>query len=130
MAVALEVRSPFLDHRVVELANALPDESLIRGRVGKRILRERFAPELPPAVGKRGKQGFASPIGDYFRTTLKCALHDTIFARNSFIREHFRFAPIENLLHEHEKQKWDHTHRIFALFMIEIWAQQFKPTIE
>ena len=126
----LEVRSPFLDHRVVALANGLADSALIRGSVGKRILRETFAAELPPIVGARGKQGFAAPVGNYFRGPLKAALHDTLLRAGSFTRAHLHPPTVEAMLGEHERQERDHTHRLFSLFMLELWWQKFSPGIE
>ncbi|WKZ66632.1 MAG: asparagine synthase (glutamine-hydrolyzing) [Flavobacteriales bacterium] len=64
MAHALEVRTPFLDRRVVELAFALPAELKLRPGVGKAILREAFGGLLPASVLERGKQGFEVPLRD------------------------------------------------------------------
>src|SRR5205807_3067073 len=62
MAHSLELRSPFLDHEVVELGLALPDGLKTRGREGKVALRRAFAAELPPEVAERGKTGFGVPL--------------------------------------------------------------------
>src|SRR5205823_14585168 len=62
MAVSLELRSPFLDHRVVELGLALPS--------GKSVLKEAFADDLPPEVAARGKAGFGVPLDRWFREEL------------------------------------------------------------
>ena len=64
----LEVRSPFLDHRVVEIANTLPESDYVRGAMGKYSLRETFSDLLPPTVKSRGKKGFGVPIGEWFRS--------------------------------------------------------------
>jgi asparagine synthase (glutamine-hydrolysing) len=130
MAVALEVRAPFLDHNLVALANGLPDTSLISGGVGKKILRDIFYHELPPTVRIRGKKGFGVPFGGYFRKSLRSALRDTLFAKDSFAAAHFHRPTIEGILAEHDAQQRDHTHRLFALFMLELWYRTFRPTIE
>jgi asparagine synthase (glutamine-hydrolysing) len=62
MAHGLEVRSPFLDHGVVEFAFALPAEMKLRRGVGKAILREAFGAMLPPSIVARMKQGFEVPL--------------------------------------------------------------------
>ncbi len=127
---ALEVRSPFLDHHVVELANALPDHLLLRGSQGKALLRDTFADLLPPAILSRTKKGFAVPIGQWFKTDLRNDLSDLLTARNSFVRTHLQPQPLDALLHEHFAGTRDHTHRLFALLTLELWAKQFSPTVE
>ena len=62
MAHGLEVRAPFLDHRVVELAFAMPAEMKLRRGIGKAILREAFGDLLPPSIVARKKQGFEVPL--------------------------------------------------------------------
>ena len=63
MAVSLELRSPFLDHHVIELGLALPPE-LARG---KAALKQAFAADLPPEIAARGKTGFGVPLDGWFR---------------------------------------------------------------
>src|SRR5213076_3298952 len=65
MAHSLELRSPLLDHRVVELGLSLPDSLKLRGRTGKQALRLAFADDLPPAVAERGKTGFGAPLAKW-----------------------------------------------------------------
>jgi asparagine synthase (glutamine-hydrolysing) len=70
MAFGLEVRHPFLDHRLVQFAVNLPAELKIRGGWTKHVLRQ-AVPELPPAVGwRRDKQGFEVPDADWLRSDL------------------------------------------------------------
>ena len=62
MAVGLEARSPFLDHRVVEFASRLPfDAKVDEAGSGKRLLRHLLARYVPPALTDRPKQGFSPP---------------------------------------------------------------------
>lgn len=70
MAHSLEVRSPFLDSRVAELAASIPRRWHRRGFTGKRLLREAFHSSLPPSIWRRRKQGFGVPVGDWFRDEL------------------------------------------------------------
>jgi asparagine synthase (glutamine-hydrolysing) len=66
MAFSLETRGPFLDYRLAELCLALPGELLLKGGLGKRVLREAMADLLPPQVaGRRDKQGFHAPIEEW-----------------------------------------------------------------
>ncbi len=130
MAVALEVRSPFLDHFVVEFANSLADKLLVHRSMGKLILRTTFAEELPPAVQGRPKKGFALPIGEWFKTDLRAPLSDLLLASTSFTAAHLNKPTVQRLLNEHLAGTRDHTHRLFALLTLELWFRQFSPTIE
>src|SRR5436190_17863543 len=71
MAHSLELRSPFLDHEVVELGLALPDRLKVRGHRGKLALRRAFADLIPPDVAERGKAGFGLPLARWFRGELR-----------------------------------------------------------
>ncbi|HVX87224.1 MAG TPA: asparagine synthase (glutamine-hydrolyzing) [Phycisphaerae bacterium] len=130
MQVALEVRSPFLDHRVARFANGLPEEALFAGARGKRILREAFAADLPAEVRMRGKKGFAVPVGAWFRGKLREPLRERLLGAGSFVRRQLRKAAVERLLKEHASLNRDHTHRLFALLMLELFAEAFGPAVE
>jgi asparagine synthase (glutamine-hydrolysing) len=74
MANALEVRSPFLDQRVVEAAAAMPASLKVAGGVGKRILREAFADRLPAEIFARPKRGFELPVAAWLAGPLAAQL--------------------------------------------------------
>jgi asparagine synthase (glutamine-hydrolysing) len=71
MAHSLELRSPLLDHEVMELGVSLPDRLKTRGLQGKVALRRAFADALPAEVAGRGKAGFGVPLADWFRGELR-----------------------------------------------------------
>jgi len=71
MAASLEVRSPFLDHHVVECAAAMPGRFKLVPGAGKRILREAFADDLPAEVFARPKKGFEVPIAAWLKGELR-----------------------------------------------------------
>jgi asparagine synthase (glutamine-hydrolysing) len=120
MLHSLEVRSPFMDHELVELAAQLTEDQLLKGGK-KRMLREAFASELPESVFKRPKMGFAVPIGEWFRGELRAFLRDHLFAGDSFAKEHFQMKVVERLVDEHESGRRDHSQRLYALLMLEMW---------
>jgi asparagine synthase (glutamine-hydrolysing) len=120
MLHALEVRSPFMDHELVRFAARLTTDQLLKGGP-KRMLREAFADDLPAWVFKRRKMGFAVPIGDWFRGELRAMLRDHLFAANSFARQHFDTNVVERLVDEHETRQVDHSQRLYALLMLELW---------
>jgi asparagine synthase (glutamine-hydrolysing) len=125
MLHALEVRSPFLDHELVHFASALPTNLLIGGG-SKRLLKDAFAGDLPAFVFRRRKMGFAVPIGRWFRTSLRSMLHDALLSRDSFAATHFNKSGVERLLDEHARRR-DHSQRLYALLMLELWWKTAQP---
>ena len=71
MAHSLEVRPPFLDHRIVEFAASLPERLKIRGSRQKYLLRELMRDKLPASVLHRKKEGFDIPAHEWLRGVLR-----------------------------------------------------------
>jgi asparagine synthase (glutamine-hydrolysing) len=120
MLHALEVRSPFMDHELVQFAAGFTTDQLLKGGP-KRMLREAFAEDLPAWVFKRKKMGFAVPIGQWFRGELRSMLRDNLFAADSFANQHFNMKVVRRLVDDHEQDKVDHSQRLYALLMLELW---------
>jgi asparagine synthase (glutamine-hydrolysing) len=70
-AHGLEGRSPFLDHRILEWAQHLPDGDLVRGGQKKILLREAYRDELPLEIATRAKHGFGAPIAPWLAGSLR-----------------------------------------------------------
>ncbi len=121
MAHSLELRSPFLDHEVVELGLALPERLKLRGRTGKVALRRAFEDVLPPQVAQRRKTGFGVPLGRWFREDLRELAHDLLPGDRGW----FRPEEVRRLRDEHEAGRADHGHRLWCLLMLELWARAF-----
>jgi asparagine synthase (glutamine-hydrolysing) len=119
MAHSLELRSPLLDRKVLELGLALPDSLKTRGRQGKVALRRAFAADLPPEVAARGKTGFGVPIGRWFRGELSDLARDVLVGERAL----FRREAVERLLDEHESGRRDHAQRLWCLVMLELWLR-------
>jgi len=64
------------------------------------------------------------PIGEWLRGELRPMLRENLFASNSFSRDHFDMKAIQRLIDEHERQRRDHSQRLYALLMLELWWQQ------
>jgi asparagine synthase (glutamine-hydrolysing) len=118
MAVSLELRSPFLDHRVVELGLSLPP-ALARG---KAALKQAFAADLPPLVAGRRKAGFGVPLDRWFREDLRPLAEDLLLGGD---RGLFRRSELERLLREHAERRADHGHRLWCLCMLELWQRNY-----
>ena len=85
MAHSLELRSPLLDHEVLELGLSLPDALKLRGREGKVALRRAFADVLPPEVAGRGKTGFGVPLARWFRGELRELAGDVLLGDDGLL---------------------------------------------
>jgi asparagine synthase (glutamine-hydrolysing) len=123
MAHSLELRSPLLDHRVVELGLSLPDSAKVGGREGKLALRRAFADLLPPEVEARGKSGFGLPLASWFRGELRSLTREVLLDERARVRGWFRPRAVERLLDEHAGGRVDHGHRLWTLLMLELWQQ-------
>jgi asparagine synthase (glutamine-hydrolysing) len=121
MAHSLELRSPFLDHRVVELGLSLPDSLRVRGLAGKVALRRAFAAELPNDVARARKRGFGVPLARWFRGDLRDLAGDVLLARDGL----FRREAVEGLLREHAASRADNGHRLWCLVMLELWRARY-----
>jgi asparagine synthase (glutamine-hydrolysing) len=123
MAHSLECRGPFLDHRVVELALAMPLKRKLRFREGrsKVVLKQAFADLLPPAIRKRPKMGFGVPIDRWFRGELKDELRGVLLDPAALDRGLFRPEAVTRLIEEHASGRADHAYRLWGLLMLELW---------
>ncbi len=123
MAHSLELRSPLLDTRVVELGLALPDHLKRHGREGKIGLRRAFANDLPPSVSQRGKSGFGIPLAAWFRGELRPLARDVLLDESARARGWFRSEAVERLLDDHAAGRADNGHRLWTLVMLELWQR-------
>jgi asparagine synthase (glutamine-hydrolysing) len=126
MAHGLECRGPFLDHRVVELAAAMPLKRKIQLRSGrtKAVLKRAFADLLPSAIRTRSKMGFGVPISRWFREELKNELREVLLDSVCLRRGLFQPHAIETLVTEHTQGKREHSQHLWALLMLELWFRK------
>jgi asparagine synthase (glutamine-hydrolysing) len=129
MAHGLEARSPFLDHKVVELAGKIPIDRKLRltrrGLEGKLILKDTFGHLLPRPILTRRKMGFGVPIASWFRGELKELLHDVLLSRTALERGYFNPKQLEQLVNEHTSGVRDHGYPLWSLLMLELWHRRF-----
>jgi asparagine synthase (glutamine-hydrolysing) len=123
MAHSLECRGPFLDHRVVELAMAMPIGRKLRLRGGrsKVVLKQAFAELLPPAIRHRPKMGFGVPLDRWLRGELKDELRAVLLDPVALGRGLFQPEAVATLVREHVEGRRDHTHQLWTLLMLELW---------
>jgi asparagine synthase (glutamine-hydrolysing) len=123
MAVALEVRAPFLARSVVEFAASLPDEYRMRRLTGKRILRDAARDLLPPWVFARPKKGFGMPVAAWLNGSLRTLTDDLLSAES--LRSTGLFSPeyVQRLLREHRSGRADHRKPLWTLLVFELWRR-------
>jgi asparagine synthase (glutamine-hydrolysing) len=125
MANSLECRAPFLDHRLVEFAAALPIRYKLRGRESKQILKLAFPELLPRSVTRRAKMGFAVPLARWFRGPLGEFARQVLLDPVALGRGYFRVGAVEKLLADHTAGTRDHGHRLWGLLMFELWHRRW-----
>ncbi len=125
MAVALEARSPFLDHEFMEFAARLPARLKLDGRKTKVILKRALRGIVPDEVLDRRKMGFNAPVDQWLRGELREMSHDLLLSRRSLERGYFQRTFVERMLREHSQgtRNW-HT-QIWNLMMLESWHRSF-----
>jgi asparagine synthase (glutamine-hydrolysing) len=125
MSHSLEVRSPFLDHEIVEFSASLPLTLKLRGRTLKYLVRRAFARDLPQPITARPKMGFGVPLGRWFRTDLRALTHDVLLDRKAVERGYLDPSEVRRYLDEHLSGRAHHDHRLWALLMLELWHRTF-----
>jgi asparagine synthase (glutamine-hydrolysing) len=130
MATGVELRVPFLDHKLVEYLSVLPDDVKIRGDQGKWILRQAMGTVLPPSILHRTKKGFPMPAQAWFRLELRDFVRDTLLARDSACRTFFDSNSVERIVSLQEKGKLTGFQEVWSLLVFEHWHKQFIESFE
>ena len=125
MAPSLEARVPFLDHKVMEFAAAVPTSLKLKGLTTKYILKKAVSDMLPEKILTRGKEGFSIPIKQWIRQELRPLLLDTLSETRIKQRGYFQPAYVQRLVQEHLDGRENHSHRLWALMVFEIWHQMY-----
>lgn len=125
MAVALETRSPLLDHKFMELCATIPAKKKIHGRHTKWIFKKALESRLPKEVLYRKKQGFSIPVDRWFREDLKGIAREILLDRQTINRNIFQEKTLTELLDQHESGRINHGKRIWSLITLELWFRKF-----
>ena len=121
MAVGLEGRVPFLDHRLVEYSFQIDPKLKVKGLSTKYILKKAFEDILPKDLLYREKHGFAFPISEYLRGELKDIAKDILF---SDIHPFFNADTVKTLFNRHLGGKEDLGQHIWALMVFNLWYEK------
>ncbi len=125
MAVSLEARSPFLDHKVIEFAASLPEKLKLRGLTTKYLLKRVLRKLLPAENLDRRKMGFGVPIGHWFRGNLQPFLRETLLSEKALGRGLFRPETIKQMIELHTRGERDYASQLWTLLMLELWFVRF-----
>ncbi|HEX6023175.1 MAG TPA: asparagine synthase (glutamine-hydrolyzing) [Solirubrobacter sp.] len=121
MAHGLEIRVPFLDPVVAELAYALPVSARVLGLQTKRVLRAAAAPLLPADVVRGPKRGFCTPVAAWLRGPLNELAHDLLSPARVARQGWFAPAPVTALLERHLARREDLGRTLWALIAFGLW---------
>src|SRR5436309_4819429 len=122
MAHGLEVRAPFLDHRLVEMVARLPGRTKVPGLATKPLLRAALDGRVPRTAWDRPKHGFTAPIGLWLRNGLRDCVEERLFSRSSLGRDLFDPKGLRQLWEDHRTGRGEHAHEIWMLLMLETWS--------
>ena len=122
MAASLEMRVPFLDHRLVELAARIPARHKVHGRTGKVVLRRAFADRVPEAVLTRPKIGFSTPLRELFRLGFGHEAEELLTAPGATTSAFFERAAVRRLFAEHRAGR-DHSRTLHQIYALESWGR-------
>ncbi len=121
MAASLELRSPFLDHDLVNLGLSLPVDMKVSTKRGKLILRQVFADILPAEIIAAPKRGFGLPLARWLREDLQPMLKDVLLGPELRREGIFRTESLAGLINDHVGSRNDHSHRLWALLILGRW---------
>jgi asparagine synthase (glutamine-hydrolysing) len=121
MAVGLETRVPYLDHRVAGLAARIPQSMKIRGLEGKQILRQLLYRQAPPDLFERPKAGFAIPVGDWIKGPLRPWAEELLHPRRMAEEGWFNAAIVQRRWQDHLAGRRDSTAALWAVLMFQAW---------
>ncbi|MEX2334358.1 MAG: asparagine synthase (glutamine-hydrolyzing) [Pseudohongiella sp.] len=124
MANSLEARVPLLDHKLVEFAATIPADMRVKQGRTKYAFKEAMRGTLPDAIIDRRKQGFAVPLGHWFRGELNSFVRDLLLSERSLARGIFNAAYIQKLLLLQERGRPLDQH-LWMLVSFELWCRTF-----
>jgi len=125
MANSLEVRVPFLDHKLLEFAVRMSSKYKLRGLTTKYLLRKIMKDKLPKEIITGRKKGFTLPLASWFREDFSALVNEFLSKDIIQKRGYFNFTFIKNLADVHLAGKGDNSKLLWALICFEIWHRKF-----
>ncbi|MGO9324627.1 MAG: asparagine synthase (glutamine-hydrolyzing) [Terracidiphilus sp.] len=127
MANSIELRVPFLDHKLLEFAASLPENQKVRGFTTKYLAKRALSSRIPEPILKRRKAGFPVPFGAWLRTDLKEFVREVLLDRTTIERGYFNTACIEGVLRANAESGL-YAKEVLSLLTLELWHRAFLTT--
>jgi asparagine synthase (glutamine-hydrolysing) len=129
MAVSLESRVPYLDHRVAAVAARIPIEMKLRGGRGKHILRELLYREAPRALFERPKVGFAIPVGQWLKGPLRDWAEELLAPQRLGEEGWFDADKVQRRWQDHLSGRRESTAALWSVLMFQAWLSEQKRSL-
>jgi asparagine synthase (glutamine-hydrolysing) len=132
MAHSVEVRPPFLDHKLVEFSATIPGALKIKNGEVKSILKKAMVDVLPSQIINRKKEGFVLPIDKWISTELRDFVEETLSPQRLRIHGLLEEGVVRELIDEHYKKNINHGPRIWNLIIFQHWWESIvrNPKIQ
>jgi len=127
MAHGLEVRSPLLDRRVVELAFRIPASRKLAGTEGKRLLRSLARRRLPPGLWRLPKRGFTAPVGRWIERAGPEVFRDEMLGPGCALSTYLHTEELARRFSAHRGGQADYSYDLWAAWVLGRWLQQIGP---
>jgi asparagine synthase (glutamine-hydrolysing) len=124
MANSIELRTPLLDHRLVEFAASLPENSKVNLLGSKILFKDAFRPEIPREIVARRKRGFSTPLQAWLRIA-ENDLAEILLSQRGIARDMFRREVIASVLDRHRQGRADFSASLFTLLVLNVWVKTF-----
>jgi len=125
MANSLELRVPFLDHKILEFAASLPSNYKVRGFITKYLAKRALKDRLPKEIIERRKAGFPVPYEAWLRTELDPWVREVLLDRRSLNRGYFQRGSVERIIAENKRSGGTLSKEILSLATLELWHRAF-----
>ena len=125
MATSVELRVPFLDHKIVEFSASLPAWHKLNNGTGKYMLKKMMEKYLPKEIIYRKKMGFSAPTKRWFAGDLQGPARDIVFSKKLIDTGWFQKRYLESMFDRHFKGKEDYSVRIFSLLVLHQWLDTY-----
>lgn len=125
MANSIELRVPFLDHKLLEFAASLQENDKVRRFTTKYIAKRALSNRVPVEILNRRKVGFPVPFGSWLRNELKGYVQDVLLDRTTIQRGYFNKSYLEGLL-KANNESGSYSKEILSLLTLELWHRAFS----
>jgi len=125
MAHSVEIRSPFLDYRLVEFVSTIPGHMKIKDGIVKDILKRTVRSLLPDGIAERPKEGFVLPIFDWMVEKLRDYSFDVLSEKRLNVHHFFNFDIVNEILTDYYAGKKTNAVKVWNLMMFQVWWERY-----